>query len=134
VANARKKCQPFLSFLRAIEKAVPQDRDIHLIMDNYGTHRTPKVRDWLARRPHWRVHSTPTSASWLNPVERFFAEITNKRIRRGVFRSVGELETAIVDYLDTHNKNPQPFIWTATAEHIFQKTVRLCEGINNSGH
>ena len=130
----RHRHQEFLSFLRAIEKAVPQDRDIHLIMDNYGTHKTPRVRDWLARRPHWHVHFTPTSASWLNLVERFFAEITNKRIRRGVFKSVGELETAIADYLDAHNENPQPFIWTATAEQIFEKIVRLCEGINNSGH
>lgn len=126
--------QEFLSFLRTIEKNVPEDQDVHLIMDNYGTHKTPKVKNWLARRPHWHVHFTPTSASWLNLVERFFAEITNKQIRRGTFRSVRELERAIEQYLETHNENPKPFVWTATAEEIFGKITRLCQGISNSGH
>lgn len=126
--------QEFLSFLRTIEKNVPKGQDVHLVMDNYGTHKTPKVKNWLARRPHWHVHFTPTSASWMNLVERFFAEITRKRIRRGAFRSVRELETAIKQYLDTHNEDPKPFVWTATAKEIFGKITRLCEGISNSGH
>lgn len=126
--------QEFISFLRTIEKNVPEDQDVHLIMDNYGTHKTPKVKNWLARRPHWHVHFTPTSASWMNLVERFFAEITSKRIRRGTFRSVRELETAIKEYLETHNQDPKPFVWTATADEIFGKITRLCEGINNSVH
>jgi len=126
--------QEFLSFLRTIEKTVPEGQEVHLIMDNYGTHKTPKVKNWLARRPHWHVHFTPTSASWLNLVERFFAEITNKQIRRGTFRSVRELERSIEQYLQTHNENPKPFVWTATAEEIFGKITRLCQGISNSGN
>jgi transposase len=126
--------QEFLKFLKTIEAHVPHDVDVHLVMDNYGTHKTPRIKNWLARRPHWHVHFTPTGASWLNMVERFFAEITHRRIRRGTFRSVHELEQAILSYLQTHNKNPRPFIWTATADEIFRKLARLCEGISNSGH
>lgn len=132
--HRRHRSQEFLKFLKAIEATVPEGRDVHLVMDNYGTHKTPKIRNWLARRPHWHVHFTPTGASWLNMVERFFAAITTKRIRRGTFRSVRELEQAIRDYLATHNENPKPFIWTATADEIFRKIARLCEGISNSGH
>ena len=126
--------QEFLRFLKTIEANVPQDLDVHLVMDNYATHKTTKIKNWLARRPHWHVHFTPTSASWLNLVERFFAQITNRRIRRGTFRSVHELKQAIGDYLQTHNEDPRPFIWTATADEIFRKIARLCEGISNSGH
>ncbi len=126
--------QEFLRFLKTIEAAVPEGLDVHLIMDNYGTHKTAKIQNWLARRPHWHVHFTPTSASWLNLVERFFAAITTQRIRRGTFRSARELEQAIQDYLETHNQDPKPFIWTATADQIFSKIARLCEGISNSGH
>jgi len=103
-------------------------------MDNYGTHKTPKIQQGLARRPHWHVHFTPTGASWLNLVERFFGEITEKRIRRGAFKSVRDLEQAIEDYLRTHNHTPKPFIWTKTADEIFRKIARLCEGICQSGH
>jgi len=126
--------QEFLRFLKTIEAAVPPELDVHLVMDNYGTHKTPKIKNWLARRPNWQVHFTPTGASWLNLVERFFAEITQRRIRRGAFRNVHELEHAIHDYLETHNKNPKPFIWTATADEIFRKITRLCESISHSGH
>lgn len=126
--------QEFLKFLKTIEANVPEGLDVHLVMDNYGTHKTPKIKNGLARRPHWHVHFTPTSASWLNQVERFFAQITNRRIRRGVFRSVSELELAIQDYLTTHNPNTKPFVWAATADEIFRKIARLCEGISNSGH
>lgn len=130
--HRRHRQQEFLSFLKTIEANVPEDLDLHVVMDNYGTHKTPRINNWLARRPHWHVHFTPTGASWLNLVERFFAEITTKRIRRGTFRSVRELERAIGDYLHTHNETPKPFIWTATADEIFRKIARLCEGISNS--
>ncbi len=120
--------------LRRIETTVPDDLDIHAVVDNYATHKTPKVVRWLARHPRWHIHFTPTGASWLNLVERFFAEITTRRIRRGSFRSTRSLERAIVDYLELHNENPKPFIWTATAEDIFGKIQRLCTGISRTGH
>ena len=132
--HRRHRQQEFLKFLKTIEANVPDGLDVHLVMDNYGTHKTPQIRNWLARRPHWHVHFTPTGASWLNLVERFFAEITARRIRRGTFQSVRELERAILDYLETHNEDPRPFIWTASADEIFRKLSRLCKGISNSGH
>jgi transposase len=127
--------QEFLKFLEQIEAAIPEEPGIaiHLIMDNYGTHKVPKVKRWLARHPRYHVHFTPTSGSWLNQVERFFGEITAKRIRRGTFRSVPQLEKAIVDYLEEHNSNPRPFVWTADADLILRKVERLCKRINNSG-
>lgn len=132
--HRKHRHQEFLSFLKHIDKAIPNDGKtaIHLVMDNYATHKTPKVKGWLARNPRYHVHFTPTSASWLNQVERFFAEITNQRIRRGVFRSVKQLEQAIQDYLDNHNENPRPFVWTADADLILGKVGRLCERINDS--
>lgn len=125
--------QEFLKFLKQVEAALPADsgHEIHLIMDNYGTHKTPKVTAWLAKR-NWHIHFTPTSASWLNQVERFFAKITVDCIRRGTFRSVASLENAIEDYLAMHNTDPHPFIWTATADEIFAKIGRLCERISLS--
>jgi transposase len=128
--------QEFLHFLKRIDAAYPEQEgvDLHLILDNYGTHKTPKVKRWLQRHPRFVVHFTPTSASWLNQVERFFAEITEKRIRRGAFRNVQALEQAIQDYLAHHNKTPKPFVWTATAELIFSKVEKNCERISNSGH
>ena len=107
---------------------------MHLIMDNYGTHKTPSVKRWFERHPEYHLHFTPTSGSWLNQVERFFAEITEKRIRRGAFRSVAELEKAILDYLAHHNENPRPFKWTANADLILDRVKRVCERISNSGH
>ena len=103
-------------------------------MDNYATHKTPAVQRWLTRHPEYHVHFTPTSASWLNQVERFFAEITNKRIRRSAFRSVTSLKKAIVDYLDEHNQNPKPFVWTADADLILSRVKNVCKRISNSGH
>ena len=128
--------QEFISFLNCIDEAYPEQagEEIHLILDNYGTHKTPKVKRWLQRHPRFVVHFTPTSASWLNQVERFFAEITEKRIRRGAFQNVKALEKAIQNYLDGHNENPKPFVWTATAELIFSKVKGNCKRINNSGH
>ena len=110
--------------LRRIDAAVPAELDVHLILDNYGTHKTPAVKAWLAAHPRFQLHFTPTSASWLNLVERFFAEITQKQIRRGAFTSVAELEAAIHDYLDAHNQDPKPFIWTKSAKHILNTEAR----------
>jgi transposase len=116
--------QEFIRFLNRINRGVAPDLDVHLIADNYATHKHPKVKAWLARHPRFQMHFTPTSASWLNLVERFFAEITRKRIRRGVFRSVVELQMDINDYLDQHNAEPKPFVWTASASSIIEKVNR----------
>ncbi len=132
--HRRHRHQEFLKFLRTIEQSVPDGLDVHLILDNYGTHKTSRVQRWLAQRPHWHVHFTPTSASWLNLVERFFSKITTQRIRRGVFRSVPALERAIHEYLDHHNEEPKPFLWTASADDILNKVYRLCNRISDSGH
>jgi hypothetical protein len=106
----RHRRREFLPFLKQIDKETPADRELHLILDNDATHKTAEVRRWLAARPRFHLHVTPTSASWLNLVERFFAEITDKRIRRGAFNNIAELETAIMDYLEKHNANPKPFV------------------------
>lgn len=134
--HARHRHQEFLRFLNQIEDTIPAEPGvtIHLVMDNVATHKTPAVRRWLSRHPRYHVHFTPTSASWLNQVERFFAEITQKRIRRGAFRSVTALKTAILDYVDHHNQNPRPFQWTATADTILERVANVCKRINNSGH
>lgn len=128
--------QEFLKFLKQIDRTLPETPgvEIHLVMDNYATHKAPAVKRWLAKRPRYQVHFTPTSASWLNQVERFFAEITQKRIRRGAFRSVPALEKAIMDYVQQHNKHPRPFQWTADADTILNRVANVCKRINNSGH
>ena len=123
---ARHRSSEFLKFLREIEAAVPSDLDVHLVMDNYATHKTQKVRNWLAKRPHWHVHLTPTSASWINQVERFFADLTERQIRRGVHRSTAELEADIHSYIDTVNANPKPFRWTKSADDILAAINRFC--------
>jgi hypothetical protein len=132
----RHRQQEFVKFLDAIDAAVPAEDGVavHLVPDNYGTHKAPRVRRWLARHPRFVVHFTPTGGSWLNQVERFFAEITDKRIRRGSFRSVKALERAIADYLAAHNTDPKPFLWTASADLILRKVEDVCKRINNSGH
>ena len=124
----------FIKFLDQIEAAVPEDLDIHLVLDNYATHKTPRVHRWLAKRPRYHLHFTPTSASWLNLVERWFAALTEKQIRRGVFRSTRELEDAIMRYLESSNQDPKPFIWTKTADQILASIARFCKRIYNSGH
>lgn len=101
--------------------------DIHIVMDNYATHKTPAIRNWFARRPRWHVHFTPTSASWLNLVECFFAELTEKQIKRGAHRSVNELKTAIASYIDKRNDDPKPFKWVRTADQIFAAIQRYCQ-------
>ena len=124
----------FIKFLNQIDAAVPQDLDIHIILDNYATHKTPNVHRWLAKRPRYQLHFTPTSASWLNLVERWFAALTEKQLRRGVFRSTRELEEAITHYLEANNQHPQPFIWTKTADQILATIARFCVRISDSGH
>lgn len=114
----------WLRFLRLIERQTPQDKQLHLIVDNYATHKHAAVQRWLKRHKRIHIHFTPTSASWLNMVERFFRDLTDKRIRRGVFRSVSELNAAIDDYLVVHNQDPKPFIWTAKASDILEKVKR----------
>lgn len=120
----RHRAKEFIRFLKRIDRTIKKYLDLHLIVDNYGTHKTPQVEAWLAKHPRFKLHFIPTSSSWLNLVERFFAEITGKRIRRGVFRSVAELEAAIHDYLDHHNADPKPFVWTKTAAMVLDKQAR----------
>jgi len=122
----------WLKFLRLIDRQTPQDLDLHLIVDNYATHKHPTVRAWLARHPRFHVHFTPTSASWLNMVERFFRAITGDRLRHGVFHSVAELEQAIREYLELHNRQPKPFIWTAKASDILEKVSRARAALDNA--
>jgi len=130
----RHRHQEFLAFLRTIEAAVPADLNIHLICDNYATHKHAKVKAWLAARPRWQIHFTPTYASWLNQVERFFALITDKAIRRGSFVSVRDLVNKIDHFISHYNQSCRPFVWTATADSILAKLQRLCQRINGTGH
>jgi transposase len=127
----RHRAKEFIRFLKTIERSVAKHLDLHLIVDNYTTHKTKEVQAWLAKHPRFKLHFTPTSSSWLNLVERFFAEITGKRIRRGIFRSVAELEAAILDYLAKHNADPKPFVWTKTADVILAKTARARATLND---
>jgi transposase len=126
--------QEFVRFLHQIERSVPADLEIHLVLDNYATHKTPKVAAWLKKRPRYHLHFTPTSSSWLNQVERWFAKITEQRIRRGVFKSVDELIAAIAAYIAEHNRSAKPFVWTATANLVFERAERLCTRTNRSPH
>jgi len=122
----RHRASEFRRFLDQVERNVPVDFDVHIVMDNYGTHKTKLIRDWFAKRPRWHVHYTPTSASWINQVERFFALLTERALRRGVFRSVAELEAAIKAYIDATNADPKPFRWTKTADDILASIQRFC--------
>lgn len=130
----RHRHQEFLAFLRSIDKAVPADLDVHCIVDNYSSHKHPKVKAWLAARPRWHMHFIPTYSSWLNQVERFFSIITDKAIRRGSFTSVKELVQKIDHFVAHYNQNCKPFAWTATADSILAKLSRLCERISGTGH
>jgi transposase len=132
--HRRHRSQEFLAFLRTIEANVPAKLDVHLVLDNYGTHKTPSVKAWFARHPRFHLHFTPTSGSWLNLVERFFATLSTRQIKRGSHRSTRELEQAIRAYLDTYNQNPKPFIWTKTADEILASLARFCSRISDSGH
>jgi transposase len=126
--------QEFLRFLNQIDENLPAGVDVHLVMDNYGTHKVTKVRNWLARHPRYQIHFTPTSGSWLNLVERLFAEVTQRGVRRGSHTSVRSLEQAMLAYWEQRNKNPKPFVWTADADLILGKVERLCKRISRSGH
>jgi putative transposase len=130
----RHRHQEFLAFLKRIDSAVPAHLDVHLIVDNYATHKHGKVRAWLAQRPRFQVHYTPTYSSWLNQVERWFGLITQQAIRRGSFRSVRELIRRIEEFVQHYNRHSRPFLWTATADSIFQKLTRLCSRISGTPH
>ena len=130
----RHRHQEFLAFLRTIEASVPQTQDIHLIVDNYSTHKHARVKAWLARRPRWHLHFIPTYSSWLNQVERFFALLTEKAVRRGSFSSVKDLVGKVDHFVRQYNKNCKPFVWTATADSILGKIERLSSRINGTGH
>ena len=130
----RHRAQEFRRFLDTIEQNVPVELDVHLILDNYGTHKTAAIHRWLAKRPRFHLHFTPTGASWLNLVERWFAELTTKQLRRGAHRSTRALETAIAEYIAISNEAPTPFVWTKTADEILSNLARFCKRINDSGH
>ena len=122
----RHRAAEFLNFLKEIDGQVPKRLDIHIVMDNYATHKTPKIKAWLARRPQYHVHFTPTSASWINQVERWFAELARKQLRRGVHTSVRQLEADIRSFINRHNQNPRPFKWTKSADQILASVKRFC--------
>lgn len=132
------QCQPkhrhqeWLKFLKTIDAETPPELDLHLVVDNYATHKHPKVLRWLAKHPRFHVHFTPTSSSWLNLIERWFRDLTQRRLRRGIFRSVAELQRAIQNYVDQHNSNPQPFVWTKSASQILEKVRRARAALNKS--
>lgn len=132
--HARHRAIEFRGFLDTIDAAVPPDLDIHLILDNYATHKTATIRRWLAKRPRYHVHFTPTSASWLNLVERWFVELTEKQIRRGVHRSTRALIAAIQQYVAITNETPKPFVWHKTADEILASVARFCQRTSKSGH
>ena len=125
--HRRHRAVEFRQFLDAIDAAVPRKLDVHLIMDNYATHKTAVIRNWLAKRPRFHVHFTPTYGSWLNLVERWFAELTNKQLRRGAHRSVAQLEAAIREFIDAHHANPEPFVWTKTADQVLDNIARFAQ-------
>jgi putative transposase len=130
----RHRHQEFLAFLRRLDACIPQDLDIHLIVDNYATHKHAKVRTWLAQRPRYHIHYTPTYSSWLNQVERWFALISQRAIRRGSFRSVQDLIDKIDAFVRNYNRSHRPFVWTATADSILAKVARLCSRISGTRH
>jgi transposase len=132
--HQRHRSTEFRKFLDTIEANVPADLDVHLILDNYGTHKTALIRRWLAKRPRFHVHFTPTGASWINLVERWFGLLTEKQLRRGVHRSTRELVTAIKAFLALTNERPKPFVWTKTADQILESLARFCRRTSDSGH
>lgn len=132
--HARHRAREFGAFLRHLDAQVPPGLEVHLILDNYATHKTPAIRRWLARHPRFVLHFTPTGASWLNQVERFFAELTTKRLRRGAHRSVRELRRDIREWVAQWNQSPRPFAWTKTADEILDSVARYCMRISETGH
>ena len=132
--HRRHRSLEFRKFRTPIDEQVPDDLDVHLIMDNYATHKTPAIRRWLAKRPRFHVHFTPTSASWINQIERWFATLTAKQIRRGTFRSTRQLEAKIKEYIEINNEDPKPFVWTKTADQILESIARFCLRTSGTGH
>lgn len=132
--HARHRAIEFKKFLITIDEEVPADLDVHLILDNYSTHKTPAIKRWLAAHPRFHLHFTPTGSSWLNLVERWFGELTSRKLRRGTHRSVGELNKDIRDWMKHWNENPRPYIWTKTAEQILDTLAAYCERITDSRH
>ena len=132
--HRRHRHQEFLKFLKTIDAAVPAELDVHLVCDNYQTHKTPAIKNWLLRHPRFHLHLTPTYSSWLNLVERWFAELTNRKLRRSAHRSVAELEADLTAWIQAWNDDPRPFVWTKTADEILDNLARYLHRINNSGH
>jgi transposase len=132
--HRRHRHQEFLKFLKQIDVAVPSELDVHVICDNYGTHKTPAIKNWLLRHPRFSLHFTPTSSSWLNLVERWFAELTNRKLRRSAHRSVAQLEADIRAWIAAWNEDPKPFVWTKTADEILESLAGYLTRINDSGH
>jgi len=132
--HSRHRAIEFKKFLQIIDAAVPDDLTVHLVLDNSSTHKTPAIKRWLATHPRFQLHFTPTSSSWLNLVERWFAELTTKKLRRGAHRSVRELNADIRAWIETWNTSPRPFVWTNTADQILESIARYCTRINESRH
>jgi transposase len=132
--HRRHRHQEFLKFLKTIDQAVPAELELHLVCDNYATHKTPAIKTWLLRHPRFHLHFTPTSASWLNLVERWFAELTNRKLRRSTHRSVAELEADLTAWIAAWNTDPKPFVWTKTADEILDSLARYLQRTNDSGH
>ncbi|SCF76260.1 Transposase, partial [Streptomyces sp. DconLS] len=132
--HRRHRAAEFKKFLAKLDREVPTDLQVHLILDNYATHKTPDIKRWLLAHPRFRLHFTPTSASWLNLVERWFAELTQKKLKRGVHRSVQALERDIRAWVADWNDHPRPFIWTKSADEILDKVAAYCQRISDSGH
>ena len=130
----RHRQQEFLRFLKLIDAAVPKDLDLHLVLDNYATHKTDKIKQWLIRHPRFHLHFTPPSSSWLNLVERWFAELTRRKLRRSAHRSIVELEKDVRRWINEWNNNPKPFVWTKPADEILKTLATYCQRINDSGH
>jgi transposase len=132
--HQRHRAREFLAFLRTVDAEVPEDLDVHLILDNYSTHKAPAVKRWLVRHPRFHLHFTPTYSSWINLVERWFAALTDKALRRAAHKSVKRLEEAIRAYIEVNNEQPKPLVWTKTADEILQSIARYCKRTSGAGH
>ena len=132
--HRQHRATEFRRFLATIDKTVPAELDIHLVCDNYGTHKTPAIKKWLGQHPRFHMHFTPTGSSWVNQVERWFGFLTDQMIRRGVHKSVRQLEADITAWIAAWNENPRPFIWTKSADEILESLARYCRRISGAGH
>ena len=132
--HSRHRAAEFKKFLSTIEHEVPNELDVHLVLDNSSTHKTPEIKRWLLAHPRFKLHFTPTSSSWMNLVERWFAELTNKKLRRSAHTSVRQLNHDIRAWIETWNENPRPYVWTKTADQILESITSYCQRINHSGH